>query len=103
MMDWKTLVASIAGSVDHELLLRLAYVVTEHPMLRNQIHGRVCLTDAERTTLAEIGKPDTILAWHRRLMPQKCDGSARRKAPGRLRIDPEVEALVLRMARENRA
>src|SRR5882724_1843146 len=117
-MDWKQLLAYMTGSVNEELLLRNEYLVMENRVLRNQITGRVHLTDAERKTLAEIGKtlgkqtleevativkPDTILAWHRRLVAQKFDGSQQRKAPGRPRIDPEVEALVVRMARENRS
>src|SRR5215813_3758343 len=117
-MDWKHLLAYITGTVDQELLLRNEYLVTENRMLRNQITGRVRLTDVERKTLAEIGqklgkqaledvativKPDTILAWHRRLVAQKCDGSTQRKAPGRPKVDSELEALIVRMAEENRS
>jgi putative transposase len=117
-MDWKTLLAYITGSVDQELLLRNEYLVTENRILRTQITGRVRLTDGERMTLAEIGhklgkqalqevanivKPDTILGWHRKLVAQKFDGSKQRKAPGRPTIDQELEALVVRMARENRS
>ena len=117
-MDWKTLLAYITGTVDQALLLRNEYLVTENRILRNQITGRVRLTDGERKTLAEIGqklgkqaltevativKPDTILAWHRRLVAQKFDGSTQRKAPGRPTIDPELEALIVRMAQENRS
>ena len=54
-MDWKHLLAYITGTVDQELLLRNEDLVTENRMLRNQITGRVRLTDAERKTLAEIG------------------------------------------------
>lgn len=89
-MDWKTLLASITGSVDQAFLLRNEYLVTENRILCQQITGRVHLTDGERKTLAEIGKklgkqaledvastvkPDTMLAWHRRLVAQKVDGS----------------------------
>jgi transposase InsO family protein len=117
-MDWKRLLAYITGSVDQELLLRNAYLVTENRILRQQIKGRIRLSDAERKTLAEIGKqlgkqalaevatmvkPDTILAWYRKLVAQKFDGSQHRKAPGRPRINQELEALVVRMARENRS
>ena len=117
-MDWKTLLAYITGSVDQALLLRNEYLVTENRILRNQITGRVRLTDGERTTLATIGqqlgkqalqevativKPDTILGWHRRLVAQKFDGSKHRKAPGRPRIAQELEALVVRLAKENRS
>src|SRR5262249_51379286 len=117
-MDWKTLLAYITGTVDQALLLRNEYLVTENRMLRNQLKGRARLSNGERKTLAEIGsrlgkqaledvativKPDTILGWHRTLVAQKCDGSTQRKAPGRPPIDPELEALVVRMAQENRS
>ena len=117
-MDWKTLLAYITGTVDQELLVRNEYLVTENRILRHRIKGRVRLSDGERKTLAEIGyklgkqvledvativKPATILGWHRKLVAQKFDGSAHRKAPGRPPIDPELEALVVRMARENRS
>ena len=55
-MDWKHLLAYITGTVDQELLLRNAYLVTENRILRSQITGRVRLTDGERRTLAEIGQ-----------------------------------------------
>jgi transposase InsO family protein len=117
-MDWKHLLAYITGTVDQELLLRNEYLVTENRILRNQIKGRVRLSDGERKALAVIGeklgkqaltevaqivRPDTILAWHRTLVAQKFDGSQQRKAPGRPPINPELEALVVRMAQENRS
>lgn len=110
--------AYITGTVDQALLLRTASLVTEHRILRNQSKGRVSLRDGERKTLAVIGqqlgkqalqevaksvKPDTILGWHRKLVAQKFDGSHQRKAPGRPTIDQELEALVVRMAQENRS
>jgi putative transposase len=101
-MDWKHLLVYITGTVDQELLLRNEYLVAENRILRNQVKGRVRLTDGERKTLAEIGRklskealaevasivtPDTILAWHRKLVAQKFDGSKQRQAPGRPKID----------------
>jgi putative transposase len=118
MLDWKQLLAYITGTVDQELLLRNEYLVTENRILRNQIKVRVRLTDTEWKTLAESGyrlgkqalqevativKPETILGWHRKLVAQKFDGSPQRKAPGRPPIDPELEALVIRLAQENRS
>jgi len=117
-MDWKKLLAYISGSVDDELLLRNEFLVTENRVLRAQIKGRLKLTDAERKSLAEIGKrlgkkaleevasivkPDTILAWHRRLVAKKFDGSKKRKYPGRPTIDEEIEGLVVRLATDNRS
>src|SRR5215472_4134921 len=105
-MDWKTLLAYITGTVDQELPVRNEYLLTENRILRDQLKGRVRLSDGERKALAEIGhklgkqalqdmativKPDTILGWHRTLVAQKFDGSPHRKAPGRPSIDPELE------------
>ena len=41
---------------DEQLLLRNAYLVAEHGILRDQIKGRLLLRDAERPALAEVGK-----------------------------------------------
>jgi len=118
-MNWKQLLASITGSVDEELRLRNAYLEAENRVMRHQIKARrVQLTDAERKTLTEMGhklgrqaleeiatvaKPDTILAWHRTLVVQPSDNSQPHKSLGRPRIDQELEALGVRMARENRS
>lgn len=97
-MDWKRLLAYITGTVDQELLRGNAYLVIENCILRNQLQGRVRLSDGERQSLEEIGKklgrqaleeiatmvkPDTILAWHRTLVAQKLNGSQQRNPPGR--------------------
>jgi hypothetical protein len=55
-MDWKQLLAYLTGSVDEELILRNEYLVAKNRILRQQLTGRVHLTDAERRSLAEIGK-----------------------------------------------
>lgn len=117
-IDWQQLLVYISGSADQELLLRNEYLVMENRILRHQITGRARLTDAERKTLATIGKklgkqaleevaslvtPDTILAWHRKLVAQKFDGSRQRKALGRPKVDKAMEVLVVRIAQENRA
>ena len=44
--------------------------------------------------------PDTLLAWHRRLIARKYDGSTKR-GPGRARVIDEIRKLVAQMAREN--
>ena len=51
--------------------------------------------------ITTVAKPDTIVAWYRKLIAQKFDGSKRRQYPGRPRIDEKLEALIVRMAREN--
>ena len=117
-MEWKHMLAYITGSVDQELLVRNEYLVIENRILRQQITGRVQLSDGERKTLAELGKelgkkalaevativtPETILAWHRKFMAKKFDASQQRKTPGRPRLDAALEALVVRLAQENRS
>ena len=117
-MNSKQLLASITGSVDEELLLRNAYLTAESRILRNRIKGRVQLTNAERKTRAEMGQklgekaleevatiaqPDTTLAWHLTLIAQACDRSPPRTSVGRPRMDQALEALVVRMDRENRS
>jgi transposase len=117
-MDWKKLLGSIPASVDEELRLRNAYLVAENRVLRQQISGRVQLTDGERRTLAELGqqlgkqaleeiatvaKAGTILAWHRTFADQQWESSPPQKSVGRPRVDQEIEDVVVRMARENRS
>jgi putative transposase len=51
--------------------------------------------------VACVAKPDTILAWYRKLIAQKFDGSKHRREPGRPPIEPKLEALIVQMAREN--
>jgi putative transposase len=115
-MIWARVLAYITGTVDQELLLRNEYLAAENRILRAQIKGRLLLSDAEKATLAEIGhrlgrkaleelsavaKPDTLLAWYRKLIANKFDGSKLRKSWGRPRVDEETERLVVRMAKEN--
>src|ERR1700694_972173 len=116
-MKWTRILAYITGTVDQELLLRNEYLAAENRILKAQLKGCLRLSDAERAKLGEIGHrlgrkslsevattalPDTILAWYRRLVARKFDGSRARRARGRPPIDREVEELIVRMAKENR-
>jgi hypothetical protein len=73
----------------------LQYWCAENRILKAQLKGRLKLSDAERATLAEIGhrlsrkvlaevatvaRPETILAWYRKLVARKFDGSTRVEA-----------------------
>jgi transposase InsO family protein len=113
---WARLLAYVTGLVNQKLLLQNEYLIAENRILRAHLPQRLRLTDPQRSTLAEIGKrlgrkalaevavvvkPETILAWYRRLVAQKFDGSRYRKAPGRPPVPQEVVDLVVRMAREN--
>src|ERR1039458_2597196 len=113
---WARLLAYVTGLVNQQLLRQNEYLAAENRILRSHLPARLRLSDPERSTLAEIGRrlgrkglekvasvaqPDTILAWYRRLIARKFDGSKRRSYPGRPTIDGETEALIVRMAREN--
>jgi putative transposase len=117
LMDLARILAYVTGTVDQELLARNEYLAAENRILKAQLKGRLKLSDAERATLGEIGRrvgrkvlaevatvarPDTILAWYRKLVACKFDGSQVRHGPGRPRIKREVEQLIVRMAGENR-
>jgi hypothetical protein len=116
-MDWARILAFVTGMTDQELLARNEYLAAENRILKAKLKGRLKLSDAERATLGEIGhrlgrkvlgevanmaRPDTILAWYRKLVARKFDGSKARRGPGRPRIKREVEQLIVRMAKENR-
>jgi len=59
--------------------------------------GRKMLHD-----IATLVTPETLLAWHRKLIAHKYDGSARR-APGRPRVMSEIRKLIIKMAEQNRS
>ena len=93
------------------------YLREENRVLREQLGDRrVRLNDDQRRRLAVRAKalgrkilaevasivtPETLLAWHRKLIAQKYDGSAQR-APGRPGTVDEIDSLVIRLAHENR-
>ena len=100
------------------MLLQNEYLTAENRILRSHLPARLRLSDPERSTLAEIGKrlgrrgleqvagvaqPDTILAWYRRLIARKFDGSKRRSYPGRPPIEGETEALIVRASHRHRS
>ena len=113
---WLQLLAYVTGMVNQQLLLQNEYLASENRILRAHLPRRLRLSDAERSTLAEIGKrlgrkalsqiacvakSDTILAWYRRLIAQKFDGSKNRSYPGRPPIKNEIVQLIVKLAREN--
>src|SRR4030088_2040340 len=97
-INWAHLLAYVTGLVNQELLLQNEYLAAENRILRAHLPHRLRLSNPERVTLAAIGKrlgrkalaqvacvakPDTILAWYRRLVASKFDGSKHRNYPGR--------------------
>jgi hypothetical protein len=93
------------------------YLREENRVLREQLGGRrLRFTDDQRRSLAARAKglgrralsqvativtPETLLAWHRKLIARKYDGTASRGS-GRPRTKDEIESLVVQMAVENR-
>jgi hypothetical protein len=108
---------AIAGWMNQRQLQMIDYLREENRVLREQLGGRrLRLNDDQRRRLAAKAKglgrkllaemdtivtPETLLAWHRKLIEQKYDGSGTR-ALGRPRIAGDIEKLVLRMAEDNR-
>jgi putative transposase len=118
LQPWFILLAGLAGWVNRQQQLAIAYLRTENRVLREKLgKRRLLLSDYQRRRLAVQGKvlgrkllaevatlvtPDTILRWHRQLVAKKWDFSDRRRQrPGRPPIPPDIQTLVVRLAREN--
>src|SRR5215467_5773692 len=108
-------VTSIAGWMNQRQHQVVEYLIEENRVLREQIgNRRMRFTDNQRRRLAAKAKkmgrtileqvativtPATLLAWHRKLIAQKYDGTAYR-APGRPRTASNITELVIRLAKE---
>jgi putative transposase len=115
-METAEVLAIVGGHVEEEVLLRNEYLAAENEILKSKLGNPLRFTNAERVRLAKIEKrlgrkaladvgcivkPDTLLKWFRELVAKKFDGSKNRRSPGRPRVDPEIEKLVLRCAEES--
>ena len=111
------LITTLVGWMNQHQGHVIEYLMEENRILREQIGDRrLRFSNDQRRRLAtkakKIGRkmlvqvativtPETLLAWHRKLIAEKYDGSSFR-TPGRRRTREEVAALVVRMAEENR-
>jgi len=114
---FRLLLISLAGWLNQRQQEALDYLQEENRVLREQLGAkRLHFDDDQRRRLAVRAKklgwrvlndlttivtPATLLAWHRRLIARKYDGSKQR-GPGRPRTANEIQQLVVRMATENR-
>ena len=114
---FRLLLISLAGWLNQRQQDALDYLQEENRVLREQLGAkRLHFDDDQRRRLAVPAKklgwrvlndlttivtPATLLAWHRRLIARKYDGSKQR-GPGRPRTANEIQQLVVRMATENR-
>ena len=115
---FRFLVMAVSGWMNQQHMELIDYLREENRVLREQLgHRRLRFDDDRRRRLAVRAKglgnkllrevativtPETLLAWHRRLIAQKYDGSGKRGC-GRPRKSEEIEDLVVRMAQENRS
>ncbi|MCB9854677.1 MAG: transposase [Phycisphaerales bacterium] len=116
LRPWQLLLVTLAGWINRQQNDVIAYIQEENRILKCKLKGkRIRFTDDERRRLAVKGKvlgrkalrqfasivtPDTILAWHRKLIAQKWDYSSKR-GPGRPRVANMIADLTVRMAKEN--
>ena len=114
---FRFVLVAVAGWMNQHQVQIIDYLREKNRVLREQIgERRVRLNDDQRRRLAAKAKglgrkllaevativtPETLLAWHRKLIAQKYDGS-RKRGLGRPRTAGEIEILVVRMAEENR-
>jgi transposase InsO family protein len=114
---FRFLLVALSGWMNQRHVEMIEYLREENKVLREQLgRRRLRLNDDQRRRLAAKAKgvgrkllseiativtPETLLAWHRRLIAQKYDGSGRR-GPGRPRTTAAIERLVVQMAKENR-
>jgi putative transposase len=114
---FRFLLIAVSGWMNQHQLQVIEYLREENRVLREQLGDRrLRFNDDQRRRLAAKAKglgrkllaevaslvtPETLLAWHRKLIAQKYDGS-RQRGPGRPRTRQEIEALVVRLAEENR-
>src|SRR4051812_13717008 len=114
---FRFLLIAVSGWMNQHQVQMIEYLREENRVLREQLGDRrLRFNDDQRRRLAGKAKglgrkllaevasvvtPETLLAWHRKLIAQKYDGS-RQRGPGRPRTRQEIEALVVRLAEENR-
>jgi putative transposase len=118
MDPFRLLLISLAGWPNQHQQDVVDYLQEENRVLREQLSGkRLRFNDDQRRRLAvrakklggrmleeltTIVRPATLLAWHRRLIARKYDGS-RKRGPGRPCTPDEIQRQVVRPGSHIRA
>src|SRR5487761_1815999 len=97
----------------HEPEAELLLLRHQLRIVRRQVK-RPQLNTADRTIIAALSQrmnraalagmlvqPETVLGWHRELVRRRWAAFGHRRGPGRPGIDPEIQQLTLRMAKDN--
>ena len=103
-----------------DVRLRVHNPEAELLLLRHQLRvvrrqvKTVRLTAADRTVVAALSQrvsrealsgilvgPETVMGWHRQLVSRKWAAFGRRRGPGRPGLDPELQKVILQMAKDN--
>jgi putative transposase len=103
-----------------DVRLRVRDPEAELLLLRHQLRvvrrqvKRPQLDVADRTIMAALSRrvrraawvgmlvqPDTVLGWHEELVRRRWAAFGRRRGPGRPTLDPELQTLILEMAKAN--
>jgi len=114
----RLMLVSLAGWINQQQEDVIDYLQEEIRILQEQQgNRRRRFTEAQRSRLARKAKrirygrlkevanlvtPQTLLAWHRKLIAIKYDSSGKRRRVGRPPTKEEIRCLVVRMAEENR-
>ena len=115
----KLMVVALAGWMNQQQQDVIEYLREEVRVLKElQGKKRLRFTDEQRRRLARKAKricfgrlreivglvtPQTLLAWHRKLIAKKYDSSGKRHRVGRPPTQDALRALVIKMAEENRS
>ncbi|MBN2258364.1 MAG: transposase [Anaerolineaceae bacterium] len=115
----RALLTKIERLIDRDLALANDFLRCQNGIYQRIIKerfGKVPLTETDRRQLVHTGlkvrhqleqlitivKPETLLAWHRRLKKQKWTFDNTAKKPGRPALPQQTQELVLKLAYENR-
>ena len=112
----------LAGWINRRQQEAINYLLEENQILKEKYlvetgRKRIILNDRQRRRLAVLAKrvgrkllfdisgafsPDTVLAWYRKLVAAKFDGSKSRSKYGRRTIPDEVRQQIIDIARDHK-